>query len=86
MWAFWTMRRAILPLIVAVLKFNGAERTHLGPFSVDVDRGRPSDENLSAYDAGYVALAESLNCSLVTAGARISSAPGVRCPILVVPR
>ena len=43
-------------------------------------------ENLSAYDAGYVALAEALDCSLVTADARISRAPGVRCPITVVPR
>ncbi|MEJ7794978.1 MAG: type II toxin-antitoxin system VapC family toxin [Nocardioides sp.] len=41
--------------------------------------------NLSAYDAGYVALAESLDCSLVTADARISRAPGIRCPITVVP-
>ena len=43
-------------------------------------------DNLSAYDAGYVALAESLRCSLVTADARISRAAGVRCPITVVPR
>jgi predicted nucleic acid-binding protein len=43
-------------------------------------------ENLSAYDAGYVALAEALDCSLVTADARISRAPGIRCPITVVPR
>jgi predicted nucleic acid-binding protein len=43
-------------------------------------------DNLSAYDAGYVALAESLGCSLITADARISRAPGVRCPITVVPR
>lgn len=42
-------------------------------------------DNLSAYDAGYVALAESLACSLVTADARISRTPGVRCPITVVP-
>lgn len=43
-------------------------------------------ENLTAYDAGYVALAESLNCSLVTADARISRAPDLRCPVTVVPR
>ena len=43
-------------------------------------------ENLSAYDAGYVALAECLGCSLVTADGRISRAAGVRCPITVVPR
>lgn len=43
-------------------------------------------DNLSAYDAGYVALAESLDCTLVTADGRISRAPGIRCPITVVPR
>lgn len=43
-------------------------------------------DNLSAYDAGYVALAESLTCSLVTADARISRVPGIRCPVTVVPR
>lgn len=43
-------------------------------------------DNLSAYDASYVALAELLGCSLLTADARLSRAPGVRCPITVVPR
>lgn len=43
-------------------------------------------ENLSAYDAGYVALAESLNCTLITADAELSHAPGIRCPVTVVPR
>ena len=40
---------------------------------------------LSAYDAAYVALAEALGCSLVTADRRLSRAPGPRCPITVVP-
>ncbi|MEP7330812.1 MAG: type II toxin-antitoxin system VapC family toxin [Terracoccus sp.] len=43
-------------------------------------------DHLSAYDAGYVALAESLDCALLTADARISRAPRLRCPITVVPR
>jgi predicted nucleic acid-binding protein len=43
-------------------------------------------ENLSAYDASYVALAESLNCALLTADYRLGSAPGLRCPVTVVPR
>jgi predicted nucleic acid-binding protein len=42
-------------------------------------------ENLSAYDASYVALAELLNCAVLTADARLSRAPGLRCPITVVP-
>lgn len=43
-------------------------------------------ENLSAYDAGYVALAETLGCTLVTADARLSRAPGIRCSLTVLPR
>jgi len=42
-------------------------------------------DNLSAHDATYVALAESLDCALVTADARLSSTAQVRCPITVVP-
>jgi predicted nucleic acid-binding protein len=42
-------------------------------------------ENVSAYDASYIALAESLGCDLVTADARLARAPGTRCAITVVP-
>lgn len=41
-------------------------------------------ENVSAYDATYVALAESLGCSLLTADARLARAPGMRCAITIV--
>ena len=42
--------------------------------------------NLSAYDATYVALAEALDCALLTADARLARAPGIRCPVTVIPR
>jgi predicted nucleic acid-binding protein len=42
-------------------------------------------DNLSADDASYVALAERLGCDLLTADARLSRAPGIRCPVTVVP-
>lgn len=41
-------------------------------------------DNLSAYDALYVALAESAGCDLVTADRRIARAPGPRCAVRVV--
>ncbi|MDQ6772002.1 MAG: type II toxin-antitoxin system VapC family toxin [Candidatus Dormibacteraeota bacterium] len=37
--------------------------------------------NLSIYDAAYIALAETLDIVLVTADARLSRAPGLRCQV-----
>ncbi|PZS39177.1 MAG: VapC toxin family PIN domain ribonuclease [Pseudonocardiales bacterium] len=63
---------------------------HLGvlryPMFALLDRVWELRDNLSAYDASYVALAELLGCSLLTADARLSRAPGTRCLITVVPR
>jgi predicted nucleic acid-binding protein len=41
-------------------------------------------ENLSAYDAAYVALAESLKAPLVTLDTRVSHAPGHRAVVEVI--
>ena len=41
-------------------------------------------DNLSAYDATYVALAERLDAPLLTADARLSRAPGVRAEVVLV--
>ena len=41
-------------------------------------------ENVSPYDAAYVALAEGLRATLLTADARLARAPGIRCDIEVV--
>ncbi|MEQ6903755.1 type II toxin-antitoxin system VapC family toxin [Nocardioides sp. YIM 152588] len=40
--------------------------------------------NLTVYDAAYVALAEALATTLVTADARLARAPGPRCPVELV--
>jgi predicted nucleic acid-binding protein len=37
--------------------------------------------NLSPYDAAYVALAEGLGCSLLTADQRLVKAPGIDCDV-----
>lgn len=41
--------------------------------------------NLTAYDAGYVALAELVGARLVTLDARLGRAVGVRCEVVVAP-
>jgi predicted nucleic acid-binding protein len=61
-------------------------RLGIGRFPVTglLDRVWELRTNLSGYDATYVALAETLDCSLLTADARLGSAPGPRCPVTVV--
>jgi predicted nucleic acid-binding protein len=41
-------------------------------------------DNLSAYDALYVALAEALNATLITCDGRLASAPGHRATVEVI--
>ncbi len=40
--------------------------------------------NVTAYDAAYIALAEGLTCTLVTADARLATAPGIRCTVEIL--
>lgn len=40
--------------------------------------------NLTAYDAVYVALAESLGATLLTGDRRLANAPGIRAPVEVL--
>jgi predicted nucleic acid-binding protein len=55
------------------------------PVSGLLDRMWELRESLTPYDASYVALAERLGCPLLTADIRLTRAPGVRCPVTVVP-
>lgn len=41
-------------------------------------------DNLSAYDACYVALAEGLDVALLTADGRLAGAPGIGCAVEVI--
>lgn len=41
-------------------------------------------DNLTVYDAAYVALAEALDARLLTADARLAKAPGIRCAVEVL--
>jgi len=41
-------------------------------------------ENLTAYDAAYVALAERLRVPLLTADKRLANAPGIKAEVVVV--
>ena len=43
-------------------------------------------DNVSAYDATYVGVAEALEAPLVTADGRLARAPGPRCTVVVVRR
>lgn len=40
--------------------------------------------NLSPYDAAYIALAEALECSFVTADLRLAKAPDIRCEVEIL--
>ncbi|MEI4273865.1 type II toxin-antitoxin system VapC family toxin [Klenkia sp. LSe6-5] len=48
-----------------------------------VGRGWELRDAVSTYDVAYVALAEVLSATLLTADARLARAPGTRCPIEV---
>lgn len=55
------------------------------PVFAVLDRIWELRHNLSAYDASYVSVAETLDCTLVTADGRLARASGIRCPVTLVP-
>jgi predicted nucleic acid-binding protein len=48
-----------------------------------MERGWGLKDNLTAYDAAYVALAEALDAPLITLEARLAQSPGVRASVEV---
>lgn len=59
-------------------------RTVQYAFEPLLDRVWELRHNLTVYDGWYVALAEALGTSLVTADLRLAEAPGPRCPVIDV--
>ncbi len=57
-------------------------RVALLPFGLLATRGWEFRENVTTYDASYVAAAELLGCRLVTLDRRLASAPGLRCTVV----
>ena len=53
----------------------------LWPYDLLAARAWELRQNLSIYDATYVALAEAIGLTLVTLDKRLAKAPGVKCPI-----
>ncbi len=80
------LRRGELSLIQASNAIddlaNFPVTTHLS--SMLVRRIWELRDNVTAYDACYVALAEALDCPLLTADAKLASASGTRCSFEVV--
>ena len=52
-----------------------------GPF---MTRAYEMRANVTAYDAAYVALAEALACTLLTADGRLARAPAIACQIEII--
>jgi predicted nucleic acid-binding protein len=51
------------------------------PHSPLLERCWELRDNLTPYDAAYVALAEALDVPLLTSDARLANAPGIRCEV-----
>jgi predicted nucleic acid-binding protein len=81
------LRRAVLAggisADVATLAHDDllALRVDLYPYEPVASRVWELRQNLTAYDAWYVALAEAVGAPLVTLDARIAQAPGLRCEV-----
>lgn len=80
-WLRRTLTDQRLSAAIAHLQQLGFERV---PTLRLVSRAVELRANVSAYDACYVALAERLDCELITADGRLATATGPRCPIRVL--
>ena len=80
------MRRGLLDTDAAVRSLRAAEHLVLDRFPHAPLRARAWElrDNVSFYDALYVALSERTHLALLTADAKLSAAPGPRCVVELV--
>jgi predicted nucleic acid-binding protein len=84
------IRKLVLRRTITATQAGGTLATwkrlgiHRYPTIGVLDRIWELRDNVSAYDAAYVALAEALQCHLVTADQRLATAAGPRCTIEIV--
>ena len=84
-----TLRRQALYGVMSPERISQALKDLIGiafiryPHTSLVERVWSLRENLTAYDAAYVALAEALDAPLVTLDARLARAPGIRAVVEV---
>ena len=77
---------------ISRIEANGAQADLLGmdielfPFAPFARRVWELRSNLTSYDAWYAALAEALDCPLLTLDRKLSRAPGPRCAFVVPAR
>lgn len=83
------LRRLERAEIVSRVEANGAQADLLGmeielfPFAPFARRIWELRSNLTSYDAWYVALAEALDCPLLTLDRKLSRTPGPKCASIV---
>jgi predicted nucleic acid-binding protein len=58
-------------------------RAHLYPYEALADRAWELRQNITTYDACYIALAEGLDVPLATLDRRLTRASGARCEFLL---
>jgi predicted nucleic acid-binding protein len=70
------------PALIKVLQRMPIRREPLTPGSAS--RVWQLRENMTAYDAGYVALAEQIGASLLTCDKKYTATPGLRCTVELI--
>jgi predicted nucleic acid-binding protein len=80
------VRRGVVEVVDATRAIDTWRHLGIERFGVEGLLGRIWElrDNVSAHDATYVALAETLEAPLVTADGRLASAPGPRCTVTVL--